>query len=170
MTDNGRNAKMAIENCFHLPISMILTQNRIASLLRQHGYKITPQRRAVLNTIALSHDHLTTAAIYEKVHQENPRVGLVTVYRTLDLLTELGLICAVHAEGNCRSYLMRRSLEHHHHLICSDCGTVADFADCDLHKLEQKLSRKTGFEINGHLLEFSGLCQNCCRRRLKHVS
>jgi Fur family ferric uptake transcriptional regulator len=160
---------MVIDNNFHLPITMKLTQNKITSLLRQHGYKITPQRRAVLNAIALSHDHLTPAAIYEKVHQQNPGVGLVTVYRTLDLLTELGLICAVRTEGNCRSYLMRRSSEHHHHLICSDCGTVADFAECDLNKLEQKLSRKTGFEINSHLLEFSGLCQNCRKRRNKDV-
>jgi len=165
LTNNSGNAKMAIENCFHLPISMIITRNRIASLLRKRGYKITPQRRAVLNTIALSHDHLTPAAIYEKVHRENPGVGLVTVYRTLDLLTELGLICEVHAGGSCRSYLMRRPSEHHHHLICSECGTVADFAECDLNKLEQKLCRKTGFEINGHLLEFSGLCQNCRRRK-----
>jgi len=165
LTNNDSDAKMAIENYFHLPITMILTQNRIASLLRQHGYKITPQRRAILNTIALSHDHLTPAAIYEKVHQENPRVGLVTVYRTIDLLAELGLICEVHTGGNCRSYLMRRPSEHHHHLICSECGIVADFADCDLNKLEQKLSRKTGFEINGHILEFSGLCQNCRRRK-----
>ena len=146
---------------------MRLTRNRIASLVRHRGYKITPQRRAVLNAIAESSGHLTPAAIYERVHKEKPGIGLVTVYRTLDLLTELGLICEVHAGGSCRSYLMRRPSEHHHHLICSECGTVADFADCDLNELEQKLSRKTGFEINGHLLEFSGLCQNCRRRKLK---
>jgi Fur family ferric uptake transcriptional regulator len=169
LTNNSSNAKMAIENSFHLPISMRITPNRITSLLRQRGYKITPQRRAVLNTIALSHDHLTPAAIYEKVHQENPGVGLVTVYRTLDLLTELGLICEVHAGGSCRSYLMRRPSEHHHHLICSECGTVADFAECDLNKLQQKLSRKTGFEINSHLLEFSGLCENCRERKHKNA-
>jgi len=170
LTKRCCHASIANENSFHLAIDMVLTQNKIASILRQQGYKITPQRRAVLNIIALSHDHLTPAAIYEKVHQEHPGIGLVTVYRTLDILAELGLICEVHAEGNCRSYLMRRSSEHHHHLICSDCGTVTDFADCDLNKLEQKLSRKTGFEINGHLLEFSGLCQNCRKRRLKYVS
>jgi hypothetical protein len=75
---------------------------------------------------------------------------LVTVYRTLDILSELGLICEVHSGGNCRSYLMRRPQEHHHHLICADCGTVADFTDCDLSELEQRLSLETGFEIKGH--------------------
>lgn len=147
---------------------MKLTQNKITSLLRQHGYKITPQRRAVLNTIALNRGHLKPAAIYEKVHQINPGVSLVTVYRTLDLLAELDLICEIHSGGNCRSYLMRRPREHHHHLICSECGTVADFADCDLDILEQKLSRITGFEISGHMLEFSGLCQNCRNRKNKN--
>ena len=129
--------------------------------MRQHGYKITPQRRAVLNVIALSHDHLTPAAIYEKVQHEHPSVGLVTIYRTLDVLAELGLICEVHAGGNCRSYLMRRPSEHHHHIICSDCGAVADFTECDLSRLEQKLSKETSFEINGHLLEFTGRCRHC---------
>jgi Fur family ferric uptake transcriptional regulator len=155
------HASIANENRFHLEIEMTLTQNKIASILRQQGYKITPQRRAVLNTIALSHDHLTPAAIYKKVHEEHPGIGLVTVYRTLDILTELGLICEVHAEGNCRSYLMRRPSEHHHHLICSDCGTVTDFTDCDLSNLEQRLARETRFEIKGHLLEFTGRCHNC---------
>ena len=140
---------------------MTLTQNKIASILRQRGYKITPQRRAVLNTIALSHDHLTPAEICEKVQAEHPNIGLVTVYRTLDILAELGLICEVHAGGNCRSYLMRRPSEHHHHLLCSGCGRAVDFTDCDLTQLEERLSAKTGFEIEGHLLEVYGRCDSC---------
>ena len=106
-----------IENCFHLDIQMRFTERKIATVLRQRGYKLTPQRRAVLSVIALSHEHLTPAAIYERVRQEHSDIGLVTIYRTLDILTRLRLICEVHAGGNCRSYLMRRPLEHHHHLI-----------------------------------------------------
>ena len=140
---------------------MHVTENRIASLLRQRGYKLTSQRRQVINTIALSHEHLTPAALYAKVHQQHPNIGRVTIYRTLDMLSELGLICEVHAEGSCHSYLLRRPAEHHHHLICSGCGAVVDFTDCDLNELEHRLSRKTGFDINGHLLEFSGICPNC---------
>src|SRR4030042_6693591 len=161
LTSENTRATLAIENCFHLAVKMVFTRNKIASILREHGYKITPQRRAVLNVISLSHDHLTPAAIYEKIHHEHPKVGLVTVYRTLDILADLGLICEVHAGGNCRSYLMRRPSEHHHHLICSDCGAVVDFTDCDLSKLEQRLSRETSFDIEGHLLEFTGRCRNC---------
>lgn len=133
----------------------------MTSILRQRGYRLTPQRQTVLNIIALSHDHLTPAAIYERARREHPGIGLVTIYRTLEVLAELGLICEVHVGGSCRSYLMRRPAEHHHHLICSECGAVVDFTDCDLTKLEEKLSQETGFEIDSHLLEFLGRCQKC---------
>ena len=140
---------------------MELTERKVIATLKQYGYKLTPQRRAVIQTITASPDHLTPAAIYEKVHQDHSNIGLVTIYRTLEVLGKLSLICEVHAGGNCRSYLVRRPSEHHHHLICSNCGVVADFTDCNLDKLEQSLSKNSGFLINGHLLEFIGLCQNC---------
>ena len=140
---------------------MRFTERKVVATLRQHGYKLTPQRRAVMRTIASSQGHLTPTALYEKVHQEYPNIGLVTIYRTLEILDKLGLICEVHAGGTCRSYLVRRPSEHHHHLICSDCGAVVDFTNCDLGELEQRLSQETGFEIESHLLEFLGRCQNC---------
>lgn len=130
-------------------------------MLRRRGYRVTPQRRAVLKVIATNHDLLSPAGIYDKVRQEHRRIGLVTVYRTLGTLGKLGLICEVHSAGNCRSYVLRRPSEHHHHLVCSNCGTVTDFTGCDLDELERRLSQKTGFEIDGHLLEFSGRCQEC---------
>lgn len=140
---------------------MKLIEKEIIARLRQRGYKLTPQRRAVLNVIATSHEHLTPAAIYERGQQEQPGIGLVTVYRTLEILAELGVICEVNTEGGSRSYLIRRAPGHHHHLICSGCNTVVDFTTCDLGELEQRLSRKTGFKIEGHLLEFIGYCQKC---------
>ena len=143
---------------------MKLTERKIVATLKEHGYKLTLQRRVVVRTIASSQYHLTPTAIYGKVHQEYPKIGFVTIYRTLEILDKLGLICEVHAGGSCRSYLMRRPSEHHHHLICSDCGTVVDFTDCDLGELEQRLSRETGFEIESHLLEFLGHCQACSKK------
>ncbi len=140
---------------------MIYTEKKIESILRQHGYKITPQRRIILGAITHIHEHLTPAALYDRVSREDPGIGLVTIYRTLEILASLGLICEMHLGGNYRSYLMRRPSGHHHHLICSDCGTVVDFTDCDLGELEQRLSKETNFKINGHLLEFIGQCQNC---------
>ncbi len=139
---------------------MRLTEKKIETTLRQHGYKLTPQRRVVIQTIVSGQDHLTPAAMYQKVHQEHPNIGLVTIYRTLGILTKLGLICELHAGGSCRSYAIS-ARGHHHHLICSNCGTVVDFTGYDLSPLEQKLFRETGFEVADHLLEFIGLCQAC---------
>jgi len=136
-------------------------EKEIIAKLRQRGYKLTPQRRAVLKVIATSYEHLTPAAIYERVQQEHPGIGLVTIYRTLDILAELGGICEVNVEGSSQSYLIRRSSEHHHHLICSGCNTVVDFTTRDLRELEQRLSQKTGFKIESHLLEFVGHCPDC---------
>ena len=159
--DNQRQFGYYInDKFFHLQLEMRLTERKIVVTLRQHGYKLTPQRRAVIQTIASSQDHLTPAAIYEKVHQDHPGIGLVTIYRTLDMLAKLELICELHAGGSCRSYTISAPGQHHH-LICSNCGEVIDFTGYDLTELEQRLSRETGFEIEGHLLEFIGRCQNC---------
>jgi len=140
---------------------MRLTANKIAGILRKNGYKLTPQRHAVLQVIASTHDHLTPEEIYQKANLEKPDIGLATIYRTLDLLGELDLVCRVHSPDGCRNYMMRRPIEHHHHLICSECGKTFDFTDCDLDKLEHKLSTETGFSIDGHLLELYGRCRNC---------
>ena len=139
---------------------MRLTERKVAAILRQHSYKLTPQRRVVIQAIASNQDHLTPTAIYERVHQHHPSIGFVTIYRTLEILAQLGLICELHAGGSCRSYTISAP-GHHHHLICSNCSRVIDFTGCELGKVEQDLSRKTGFRIEGHLLEFIGLCQAC---------
>ena len=136
-------------------------QKTLASLLRQKGYKLTPQRRAVINAIAKSHNHVTPAELYERAHGEHSGVGLVTVYRTLKMLSGMGLICEMHNEGQSRSYLLRQPAEHHHHIICSKCGVVVDFLSCELGKLEQSLCENTGFVMDDHLLEFHGRCPAC---------
>jgi Fur family ferric uptake transcriptional regulator len=140
---------------------MRLTANRIAGILRSHGYKLTPQRHVVLKVIAASQGHLTPEEIYNEVRQESPGIGLVTVYRTLDLLLELDLLCQLHTGDRSRSYIMKRPTEHHHHLVCSGCGKTVDFSDCNLHKLEDRLTKDTGFTIDGHLLEIYGRCRDC---------
>ncbi len=140
---------------------MRLTANRIAGILREKGYKLTPQRHAVLKAIASSHDYLSPEAIFEIAHINYPRLGVVTVYRTLDILRELNLICRIHAPDGRHGYMMRRPLEHHHHLICSKCSKAVDFTACPTVDLETQLTHETGFTIRGHLLEFYGLCPEC---------
>jgi Fur family ferric uptake transcriptional regulator len=140
---------------------MRLTANKIAGILREHGNKLTPQRHLVLRVIASSQDHLTPESIYEKARLVDSNIGRVTVYRTLDLLDNLGLVCKIHSKDGCRSYMMRRPSEHHHHLVCSGCGKVVDFTNCNLAETEKRLAQESGFNINSHLLEFYGLCREC---------
>jgi Fur family transcriptional regulator, ferric uptake regulator len=143
---------------------MNLSRKTIESSLRHHGYKLTPQRRIVIDEIIATHEHQTPAAIYERIKQDHTGIGLVTIYRTLEILEELGLICETHAGHSCHSYLVRDSTEHHHHLICSGCGKVVDFEDCKLDELENRLTEKSGFKISSHLLEFLGQCRECAQR------
>ncbi len=139
---------------------MRLTERKVVATLRRHGYKLTQQRRVVIQAITSNQEHHTPTAIYEKVHRDQPNIGLVTIYRTLELLARLRLICELHAGDSCRSYTIGAP-GHHHHLICSNCGKVVDFSGCELEEAQQSLSRQTGFRIDGHLLEFVGLCQAC---------
>jgi len=137
----------------------------ITIALKRHGHKLTPQRRAVIHALTSNQDHLTPAAIFDTVSQDHPGIGLVTVYRTLKLLAELGLICELHTSDNCPSYTAGTP-QHHHHLICSGCGKVVDFTGAniiehDLATLETRLSRESGFRIDDHLLELTGLCRVC---------
>ncbi|MEA1958748.1 MAG: transcriptional repressor [Chloroflexota bacterium] len=138
-------------------------QKDILPVLKRYGYKLTPQRRAVISAIAGSSNHVTPAELCERARSEHPKVSLVTVYRTLKILSDLGLICEMHTEGISHSYLLRRPDEHHHHIVCSDCGLVVDFTECDLSGLERQLSSETGFEMEHHLLEFIGRCPGCRR-------
>jgi len=132
----------------------------IESRLRSQGYRLTAPRRAVIEAAVRSEDHLTPAALYEKLRLSRKGIGLVTVYRTLELLESLGLICEVHAGGSCHSYTVG-ARRHHHHLICSDCGRVVDFESPDLARLRRRLASETGFEIKEELLEFLGQCRSC---------
>lgn len=146
---------------FQLQVDMRLTANKIAGILRENGHKLTPQRHLVLKVMASSHDHLTPEDIYKKSRLADPYIGRVTVYRTLDMLSKLGLVCRFHGDDGCRSYMIRRPLEHHHHLVCSSCGQVIDFTNCNLVEMEEELTQESGFNIKGHLLEFYGICRSC---------
>lgn len=147
---------------------MQLSENKILTILRRNHFKLTPQRRAILKIISNSKDHLTPADIYQRAQMELPGIGLVTTYRTIELLTKLNLLCKVHSEDGCQNFLLRRPLEHHHHLVCSACGTVKELTHCHLGEMEQRLSAETGFLVDSHLLEFRGICPDCQNNSLEN--
>jgi Fur family transcriptional regulator, ferric uptake regulator len=137
-----------------------MVSSNIADLLRKSGHKATPQRMAIINVVLESKELLSPAALLAKVRRVDPEVGEVTVYRTLNILFELGLVCMVHTGENTHSYISRPP-EHHGHVICSGCGKVVDFLNCNLSELEQKLMNDTGFDIKEHRLDFYGICRQC---------
>lgn len=120
--------------------------------LRGCGYKVTPQRRAVLEAIA-AEQHQSM----EEIRGRCPGVGLVTVYRALELLSELGLVRRLDL-GEGPRYEMAE--DHHHHLICEGCGSVAEFEQCPLDP-ERLPGVESGFEVRAHSLEVYGTCAAC---------
>ncbi|MDY6834047.1 MAG: Fur family transcriptional regulator [Chloroflexota bacterium] len=129
--------------------------------MKQEGYKLTPQRLAILDVFSNSPCHLTPAEVFEELRDDHPEIGLVTVYRTLEIFSKLGIVTEVYANGNSPSYTLLESPEQCHCLICSGCGKVFHFSDCDLDDLKQRLSLLTGFKIEDHLLQLQGLCDEC---------
>ncbi len=128
--------------------------------LREHHRKLTRARQAVLEILTQANRHLTPAAVYRKAKIKYPHLGLTTVYRTLDLLVELGYIRRIHFADGCHSYAATAQA-HGHHLVCSVCGRAEEFGNCDLEALMKSLQAKTGFEISVHVLELMGLCPEC---------
>ncbi len=137
----------------------------IKDRLHEAGHKVTPQRLTIIKVVTGSTEHLTPAEIYKKVHRIDPEIGEVTVYRTLNILEAMGLVCLLHTGDNTHSYVAGPT-EHHGHIICSGCGKVVNFFNCNLDSLEKRLSSETGFTIDNHHLDFYGHCREC-RLRVK---
>ncbi|GFR36389.1 Fur family transcriptional regulator [Thermobrachium celere] len=142
---------------------------KLKQSLKNKGYKLTPQRRAVLNVIMENEGkHLSSEEIYDIVKQDCPDIGLATVYRTLNLLEKMGVICKMNFDDGCNRYeLVRDEEDHqHHHLVCKGCGRVEEVEDDLLEVLEQKIEEKYNFKINDHSVKFYGYCSEC-RKNLR---
>jgi Fur family transcriptional regulator, ferric uptake regulator len=127
-----------------------LRMEAVVGKIRGRGYKATPQRLAVLGALA-AEQHQTL----EEIRARCPEVGLVTVYRTLDLLCEIGAVRRLDLGDGPRYELAEN---HHHHLVCESCGAVSEFEECplDLRRLQD-----VDFEVASHSLEIYGRCAVC---------
>ncbi|MGB2705852.1 MAG: Fur family transcriptional regulator [Candidatus Omnitrophota bacterium] len=137
---------------------------------RGGGYRITVPRQEILKVLSQSDEHLSAEDIYLRVHKIYPAVGLTTVYRTLELLTEMELVFRFDfGDGKARYELAvgPKGERHHHHLVCTKCGRVIDYTDFVneekelLDKTEKGLSKKYNFNILNHQIHFYGLCDKC---------
>lgn len=129
--------------------------------LKQAGYRLTQARLTVLAVLEAEHGHITSADVLEKVERINPAIGRASVFRTLDLFTQLGIIRPTYVDTSLTpTYVMMRD-GHHHHVICTDCKRYFEFDDGDMEALTQSLEKTLDVRISGHLLEFYGVCADC---------
>ena len=128
--------------------------------LQDSGYRVTGPRRVIVELLAESERALGPIDVYDLGRTQYPGLGLVTVYRTLEKLEELGLVQRVHLPDGCHRY-MRATQGHQHLLLCTRCGRVVFFEGDDLHGLTARVGEKTGFSIQAHWLQLFGLCPQC---------
>lgn len=137
----------------------------VAQQLEAHGYRLTPARRAVLAAVLSRSDHFTVDDVCRQVR----RAGRATVFRTMKLLVDLGVVCRVLLEDGSLHYRLARG-GHHHHLVCVRCGQVQDFTDCSVADWVRELAGRSGFTVEGHWLELYGRCQSCQEQQREGVA
>ncbi len=141
----------------HDPAELVATMGRA---MQAEGYRLTQSRQDILETLVTTGGHLSADDLSDQVRAAHPNVGRMTVYRTLDLLVELGLVRPIY-QGTGAAHFVLMPDGHHHHLVCSDCGLVVEFENCTIGVMEKELSERYGFELSGHLVEFFGRCRDC---------
>ncbi|OPJ63625.1 Fur family transcriptional regulator [Clostridium oryzae] len=146
----------------------ISENSKLKDNLKEKGYKLTPQRRAVVDIISENEGkHLTAEEIYDLVKVDCPEIGLATVYRTLILLEDIGLVSHLDLGDNCNRYeLVHENENHqHHHLICLQCSKVIEVEGDLLEELESNIENKYNFKIENHSVKFFGLCSECASKQ-----
>ena len=137
-----------------------MSAERIAKALQDRGVKLTRGRLAVLQVLTDTSEHLKIAEVHRRALRIDDRIGLASVYRTMDILARLNLVKHVHMDHRHRHYA-RTTEGHCHHLVCRSCGVVVEFSDCRVDGLVRLLSRRTKFRIEGHCMDFFGQCPDC---------
>ena len=124
--------------------------------LEDRGYRMTAPRRDIIRLLGQKQEGFSS----EEVCEEVPGVGRATVYRTIKLLLDAGVICKLALPDGAPKYSLSR-IGHHHHTVCVKCGTVGDFRGATIERLLRTLGAEINGEIVGHRIEFYITCQSC---------
>ncbi len=149
-----------------------LALQRIKDQLHEANYKLTPQREAtVLVLLENEKDHLSAEEIYMLVKLKTPDIGLATVYRTLEMLTELNVLDKVNFNDGLSRYDMRKegAKHFHHHLLCLECGNIDEIEEDLLGDVEKIVETNFCFKVTDHRLTFHGICQSCQEKNKSSV-
>jgi len=140
-------------------MQMIIDQEEISRRLNTKGSRLTKQRLAVLKALQSTKSHPDAKWIYDKVRKEIPHISLGTIYRTLGILKEAGLLLQLDYGSSLSHY--DANTESHPHIVCTNCRRIDDLPLPLPYKLEEQASKATDFLITDHRLEFYGLCPDC---------
>ena len=126
----------------------------------EKGYRLTPQRIMVVDALHSVETHISAEEIFDKLKEKYPYANISTVYRTLELLKELGLVSEIEVGDGIARYHAKEH-GHHHHLVCNKCGKIFDLAESELVPLAQTLKKAHGFKADINHLAIFGLCAKC---------
>ncbi len=132
----------------------------LSNAIVDNGHRLTHARQTIIETLASCEGHITADNLVALEHKQEPRVGRMTVYRTLDLLCELGKIRPIYQGTGAAHYILMTEGSHHH-FICNQCHAVIEFDECTAGEVANQLAERFHFQVFSHLLELHGLCQNC---------
>ncbi|MEK7353371.1 MAG: Fur family transcriptional regulator [Chloroflexota bacterium] len=133
----------------------------IGQKLSKLGYRLTPQRLMILGCVEDAGSHISAEEIYAQVKVRYPQMNISTVYRTMELLTELGLVTETDfGDGRARYHCMGKG-RNHHHLVCGECGGIIDMDESILSSLWASLQQEYNFRVNMKHLAFFGICPKC---------
>jgi len=138
--------------------------DKIKQQLQSQGYKLTPQREATVRVLLENEeDHLSAEDVFMLVKDKAPEIGLATVYRTLELLSEMHVVEKLNFGDGVARYDLRTDnhKHHHHHLICVKCGSMSEIMEDWLGPLEERLEKEFNFNVLDHRLDFQGICAKC---------
>src|SRR5262252_10017061 len=135
----------------------------LSQYMIQHGLKHTRQRSLIIDTFFATGGHLSVEEVLSKVREQDSKVSMATVYRTMKLLSECGLAHARNFGDGQTRYEAAVGRHHHDHLICTQCGTIVEFENDRIETLQEMVARRHGFRVISHKMELYGLCRNCQR-------
>jgi len=132
----------------------------LVDALDRAGYRLTEPRRAVATLIAGRDGHFTAADLEEDARARHLPIGRATIFRALDLFTELEVVERVDLPDGGHAYVPCEPV-HHHHVICTNCGRATEIEDVGIEALLEAVKRETGYDVSSHRLELFGLCPIC---------
>ena len=143
-----------------------ITRPSLMKALAARGVRITAQRRLLVGIIQDSPRHLDAAALLETAQKQDPEIDRATVYRTIALLKDCGLIDELdlmHIEGE-KHYYEAKTNRDHCHIACFRCGAIMEYASPSFEKLKEEMAKESGFRIRVVRVEVGGLCRTCSRK------